>query len=76
MSLDKYLVNLEHELFQIIGFMLMVLIIWVSFLYSTIISNEINDLEVQMISVQERRQTLKKLEQDELREQSVYVSHN
>lgn len=27
MSLDKYLVNFEHELFQIIGFMLMVLII-------------------------------------------------
>ncbi|XP_059463130.1 kinetochore protein SPC24 homolog [Corylus avellana] len=42
-----------------------------------IISNEINDLEVQMISVQERRQTLKKLEQDELREQrmlSLYAS--
>ncbi|KAE8099132.1 hypothetical protein FH972_017136 [Carpinus fangiana] len=41
------------------------------------ISNEINDLEVQMISVQERRQTLKKLEQDELREQrmlSLYAS--
>lgn len=69
MSLDKYLVNFEHELFQIIGFMLMVLIIWVSFLYNTIISNEIDDLDVQRISVQERRQTLKKLEQDELREQ-------
>lgn len=42
-----------------------------------IISNEINDLEVQRIYVQERRQTLKKLEQDELREQrmlSLYAS--
>ncbi|XP_062166294.1 kinetochore protein SPC24 homolog [Alnus glutinosa] len=42
-----------------------------------IISNEINDLDVQRISVQERRQTLKKLEQDELREQrmlSLYAS--
>lgn len=38
MSLDKYLVNFEHELFQIIGFMLMVLIIWVSLFYTTQLS--------------------------------------
>ncbi|KAG6697754.1 hypothetical protein I3842_09G217400 [Carya illinoinensis] len=42
-----------------------------------IITNEINDLELQRVSVQERRQILKKLEQDELRAQrmlSLYAS--
>lgn len=41
------------------------------------ISNEINDLDVQRISNQERMQTLKKLEQDELKEKrmlSLYAS--
>lgn len=36
---------------------------------NTVLNNELNDLEHQRISIEERRRTLKKLEKEELREQ-------
>ncbi|THG12550.1 hypothetical protein TEA_000029 [Camellia sinensis var. sinensis] len=76
-NLDKYLVNFS-SIFFILGFKSMVLIgdLFVNSV-NTVITNEISDLENQRASVEERREILRKLEQDEMRAQmklSMYAS--
>ena len=64
-SLDKYMFFFK----VLVLCRLIYLFIKISFYKNTAMSNEISELERQRISIEERKQMLRKFEQDKLKEQ-------